>query len=59
MCEYSPRGNIVGEFGENVRKPGLGSTGELGIGSGAQKDWEFRWGMGLVVMLVVEWMVLR
>jgi hypothetical protein len=55
VCEYSPRGNIVGQFGENVRKPGLSSTGELGIGSGAQKDRELTWGMGFAVVLVFSW----
>lgn len=35
VCEYSPRGNTVGEFGGNVGKAGQGAGGEPGIGDSA------------------------
>lgn len=40
MCEYSPRGNTIGEFGDNVGKPGQGKGGEPGIGDSAEQDGE-------------------
>jgi len=32
FCEYSPAGNVVGEFGGNVGKAGQGADGEPGVG---------------------------
>lgn len=32
VCEYSPRGNVVGAFSENVGKPGEGKDGDPGFG---------------------------
>lgn len=31
VCEYSPAGNVIGEFGGNVGKPGQGEDGEPGM----------------------------
>lgn len=38
VCEYSPAGNMIGEFGENVGKPGQGTDGEPGIGDSDGED---------------------
>jgi hypothetical protein len=38
ICEYSPRGNTIGAFGENVGKPGQGKGGEPGIGGSAGQE---------------------
>ncbi|TKA72425.1 hypothetical protein B0A55_05407 [Friedmanniomyces simplex] len=35
VCEYSPRGNVVGEFKQEVGKPGESSTDRLGFGGAA------------------------
>lgn len=32
VCEYSPRGNIVGGFKTQVTKPGMSVNGTLGFG---------------------------
>lgn len=31
VCEYGPAGNVIGEFGGNVGKPGQGEDGEPGV----------------------------
>ena len=31
VCEYYPPGNVIGEFGRNVGKPGQGEDGEPGM----------------------------
>jgi hypothetical protein len=31
ICEYWPPGNVIGEFGRNVGKPGQGEDGEPGM----------------------------
>lgn len=38
VCEYSPQGNVKGEYGYNVQKPGESDDGEIGFGSGAMKS---------------------
>ena len=41
ICEYYPAGNVIGEFGGNVGKPGQGEDGEPGVsdvGSGNVDD---------------------
>lgn len=55
VCEYWPRGNVKGQFSENVKKAGMGKDGKLGIGSAAAETWRVsRWwswvglGMGLL-----------
>lgn len=37
VCEYSPQGNVKGEYGYNVQKPGESDDGEIGFGSGAMR----------------------
>jgi hypothetical protein len=37
VCEYWPRGNVQGGFGENVRKAGMSEDGKLGIGSAGER----------------------
>lgn len=53
VCEYWPRGNVQGEFGENVRKPGLSADGKPGIGSAGTKLAGPGLWMEFVVLLVV------
>jgi len=31
VCEYGPAGNVIGEFGSNVGKPGQDENGEPGV----------------------------
>ncbi len=33
VCEYHPRGNVLGEFKSNVRKPGESANGQEGLGA--------------------------
>ena len=33
VCEYDPPGNVIGQFGGNVGKPGEGKNGEPGMGA--------------------------
>lgn len=37
VCEYDPAGNVVGDFGGNVGKPGQGEDGEPGMGGASQR----------------------
>ena len=48
VCEYSPRGNVNGEFGLNVRKAGEATDGEPGLGSA----WRLSGVSGVLVALV-------
>ncbi|KAK5123968.1 hypothetical protein LTR85_002165 [Meristemomyces frigidus] len=32
VCEYTPRGNVAGQYREEVKKPGEGSNDKLGFG---------------------------
>lgn len=38
FCEYSPAGNVIGEFGGNVGKSGQGSDGKPGVGDSSSGD---------------------
>ncbi|USW58000.1 Putative CAP domain-containing protein [Septoria linicola] len=50
VCEYSPRGNVEGQFKANVRKPGISEDGKLGFGSAAAPS---RSAHGLTVFALV------
>ncbi|CAK4029313.1 DNA mismatch repair msh3 [Lecanosticta acicola] len=56
VCEYSPRGNIVGEYVGNVKKPGMGAHGELGFGSGAAGAGRKGGVKSSMAALVVAWL---
>ncbi|WPH03748.1 Hypothetical protein R9X50_00663100 [Acrodontium crateriforme] len=47
VCEYWPRGNIIGEFKGMVRKPGISADGQLGFGGAIKTRGEINWFMGL------------
>lgn len=36
VCEYTPRGNVIGQFRDNVRKPGIGPDGNPGFGAASR-----------------------
>ena len=59
VCEYSPPGNVAGEFGDNVGKAGEGKNGQPGMG-GAERisggGGGSRWLVALVVMSAVAGM---
>jgi hypothetical protein len=38
ICEYWPPGNVIGEFGRNVGKPGQGEDGEPGMSDVSTAD---------------------
>jgi hypothetical protein len=38
VCEYWPPGNVIGEFGGNVGKPGQGEDGEPGMSDVSTAD---------------------
>jgi hypothetical protein len=38
FCEYSPAGNVIGQFGGNVGKSGQGAGGEPGVGDSSAGD---------------------
>ena len=38
FCEYSPAGNVIGEFGGNVGKSGQGADGEPGVSDSSAGD---------------------
>lgn len=35
VCEYDPPGNVVGNFKQNVRKPGMDGNGKMGFAGAA------------------------
>ena len=38
FCEYSPAGNVIGQFGGNVGKSRQGAGGEPGVGDSSAGD---------------------
>lgn len=56
VCEYNPAGNVVGEFGENVRKPGQGEDGEPGVGGVGRLAGPGRWLTALVAVSLIAGM---
>ena len=36
VCEYMPRGNVIGRFQQNVHKPGSSKEGKPGLGAGSR-----------------------
>jgi len=42
VCEYSPAGNVDGEFREQVGKSGEGKDGRPGFGTGARNGGSVR-----------------
>lgn len=51
VCEYWPRGNVVGEFGSMVQRRVTGNGG----GSRVRAEWRVM--VGVVVVVVGGWMV--
>ncbi|KAK3629323.1 hypothetical protein LTR56_018098 [Elasticomyces elasticus] len=52
VCEYSPRGNVVGHFKQEVAKPGESSTDRLGFG-GASSNGSGRRLLGALAAIYV------
>ncbi|KAK1071202.1 hypothetical protein LTR74_003583 [Friedmanniomyces endolithicus] len=53
VCEYSPRGNVVGQFAQEVSKPGESSTGQLGLGGAASTSSGLRMSVALAAAYVL------
>lgn len=48
FCEYTPPGNVVGDFKQNVHKPGESANGQLGFGAASRMYGASRWLVALV-----------
>lgn len=57
VCEYSPAGNVQGQFKWNVGKPGITKDGTLGFGSAAARSSGTCRG-SLVLALITTWLLL-
>lgn len=53
MCEYSPRGNVQGQFGYNVGKSGAADDGEPGFGGAEGRYSGLRRSMAALVVAYV------
>lgn len=53
VCEYSPAGNVLTEFAQNVRKAGLSKKGEPGLGSAGRSFGVSRFLAALVVVYLL------
>ena len=48
VCEYTPRGNVIGAFKQNVGKAGEGPNGQPGMGAASRLYGASQWLVALV-----------
>ncbi|KAK5133672.1 hypothetical protein LTR08_007526 [Meristemomyces frigidus] len=53
VCEYTPRGNVEGQFREEVRKVGVGKDGKPGFGAASEPRSAGKWLGALVAVYVL------